>query len=102
MTQLAERLLDCLTTYRLPAKFFVDTMGLNNKSELRDLVHELRLNGYPVCSRTDKGGGYWLGSKEDIERTLADLKSRRNELNDIIAALERGQIDGQMEIKLEA
>ena len=102
MTYMAKRLLQHLSDRPQRAKALLYMIGLDpihDGAKLRDLVHELRLNGYPVCARTNKGGGYWLSNK-DIKLTIADLKSRRNELNDIIRALECGPIDGQIDMSM--
>ena len=94
------KLLNALTHEPQKATDLMYVVGLNSSSDLRELVHRLRLLGYPVCSRTKCGGGYWLGNEDDKNRTLADLKSRRREINDVICALERGPIEGQIEVKL--
>ena len=100
LSDLAKDLRDTLTDEPQSARELKDKLGLRTGSELRDLVDELRANGYPVCSRTTQGGGYWYGNAADIGRTIADLKSRRRELSDVIAALERGPLYGQMEVSL--
>lgn len=100
MSELAERLLEVLSDKPQGAGDIMSLIGVDTKSDLRGLIHELRLNGYPVCSKTHDGGGYWLGNDEDKARTLADLKSRRAKISEIITALENGPINGQMEASI--
>lgn len=99
MTTLSLQLLELLTDKPQKADEIVDMLSLSGSSELRKLVHELRKNGYPVCSRKDNGGGYWLGNKAETERTLADLKSRLKELSEVIDGMEKGVDIGQMEVR---
>lgn len=102
MTYMAKRLLQHLTNRPQRAKALLYMIGLDpihDGAKLRALVHELRVNGYPVCSQTKGGGGYWI-SEKDIGHTIADLKSRRIELDEVIYALERGPIDGQIDMSM--
>lgn len=95
MSDIAKRLLEVLTDEPKRADEIMDVTGIANKAALRVYVHELRLAGYPICSRTDNGGGYWLGTDKDKERTIANLQSRKMELIKVIKALENGPIEGQ-------
>lgn len=54
-------------------------------SELRKIIHGLRLKGYPVCSDHN---GYWLGDEDDIRRTIRHMRSRMHKINDAVMALE--------------
>lgn len=100
ISYMAWRLFGVLTHEPLGAGEIMLLTGIKTKAQLRLLVHELRLAGYMVCSRTENGGGYWLGNEADRARTVADLKSRRNKISEVITALERGPLDGQEVIEL--
>ena len=103
MTYMAKILLEHLNKRPQRAKNLLFMLGLdprNDGPKLRALVHELRVNGYPVCAQTNNGGGYWLGSRQDVDKTIADLKSRIAKLNDAVRILEHCQVDGQMDVRV--
>lgn len=48
--------------------------GMKNSSHVREVVHELRIKGIPVCSSSD---GYWLGQTDDeITKCIGRLTAR--------------------------
>lgn len=53
---------------------------------IRDHIRSLRLMGYPICSYSHSKG-YWLGDREDIEKTIAEHRSRVEAEFELIAAL---------------
>jgi len=95
MKEIEERLLEVLTNEPKSAREIMDLTGIPSKSDLRRHINSLRLQGHLICSRTNDGGGYWLGNQQDRERTIASLQSRKLELIKVIQALKRGPIDGQ-------
>lgn len=52
---------------------------------VRAMVHALRLQGYPICS--NKCGYYIASSPAEINNTITSIRSRVNEMTDVIAAL---------------
>lgn len=45
--------------------------------QLRRAIRRLRLDGYPVCSTTQRGGGYWIGENaEELTTFLSSMDSR--------------------------
>lgn len=42
---------------------------------LRGVIRSLRGKGFPICS-TPHNGGYWLGTGDDVVRTIRQLQSR--------------------------
>lgn len=61
---------------------------------IRRAASELRKSGYPICSNSDSKG-YWLGNKEDVARTVADLRSRAYDLLRTADKMEGIEIEGQ-------
>lgn len=100
MTTLSEELLQMLTNKPQRAEDLKDMMGVD-KPSLRTLVHELRCNGYPVCSKTNDGGGYWLGDDQEKAKVLASMKERVKHQVDAIQGMERGPLEGQMEVEID-
>lgn len=58
-------------------------------ADVRRYVHALRIKGVPICSSSRKSSGYWIGSKEEIEETIAHLKSRIHAMREVVNALEK-------------
>lgn len=55
-------------------------------AEVRAMVHQLRLEGVPICSSRN---GYWMAhSKADVRQTINHFKSRIREMEDVVQALE--------------
>lgn len=67
--------------------------------EVRRAVKELREHGYNIASSSDKKG-YWIGTEEDRQRTINELRSRARRLEQTAAALEKGVDIGQLEVAL--
>lgn len=57
--------------------------------QIREAVAELRKRGYPICSDSGRAGYYY--NPDHIEHTIAELKSRAEELFETARALERGR-----------
>ena len=57
--------------------------------KVRDAVNELRKQGHPIISTTDKIPGYWY-EPNDIGVIIGDYQSRIVDMSDTIRALQRG------------
>ncbi len=55
-------------------------------SEIRGIIHELRLSGHPIAS--DSNGYYMAESIEELDHTIAQLKSRGNKIFEVARKLE--------------
>lgn len=54
-------------------------------NQIRECVNELRCNGVPVCS--GRSGYYIAESKDELNRTIAQLNSRVSQINKAIKGL---------------
>ena len=97
MTELAERLRDELKAYPQTRDKLTYILNTNDRA-LRQAVNELRKEGVPVCSNSGVSG-YWIGNNEDIQHTVADLKSRAYDLLAQANGME-GELAGQVEWRL--
>lgn len=68
-----------------------------NGAEVREIVRSLRRKGYPICSGSK---GYWLGDREEIAHTIAQLRSRGTDMLETARAMEAMEVDGQLEAVL--
>ena len=69
----------------IKVKEVADRIGINPRI-VRQLVQELRLEGYPICSTTYDG--YWLTKNlSDIQDTIIKLQRQYKTLGDTIDAL---------------
>lgn len=67
--------------------------------EVREIITALRKEGYPICS-SSAFGGYWIGSPEEIKRTIAEYRARGIECLNTAMVMELNmEIDGQEEIE---
>lgn len=88
---------DYIPTGREKAIKTSDLQQLTNSSrrELRQTVRSARLQGILICSDTqsDESGrkpGYFLPEcREDVERTIRQMKSREQEIRKVRKALEK-------------
>lgn len=66
---------------------------------IRLAVRDLRRQGHPICSESGQGIK-WPESRQDVEKTIAELRSRVADLNETAAALERGSVKlfGQQQV----
>lgn len=92
----AEVILEELDTTGVPltSKYFAEVFKMRGH-EVRVAVSELRSKGFLVCSSR---GGYWLATNvEDIDRTIAHLKSRRDKIDKALNGLRgnRHNVGGQ-------
>ena len=53
---------------------------------IREMVNELRSAGVPICS--DRNGYYIAKSREELDRTIVQLKSRVKKIQSAIDGLE--------------
>ena len=61
---------------------------------LRDIIRELRRLKVPICSRSGRGGGYWIATSPcQIADTVASMRGRIDEELATIAALEQTQLE---------
>lgn len=73
-------------------------MSLHDR-EVRELIKELREEGYPICS-SSACSGYWIGTPKEAERTIAEYRARGNKCFKTAMMMERlMQEQGQMEVK---
>lgn len=56
--------------------------------QIREMVHRLRVNGYPICSGEE--GYYYAETRKDVERTLNSLRSRYNSILNAYNGLHNG------------
>lgn len=91
-----QELLDILTDRPQKSYILERELGVSGV-EIREAVRELRRKGYPICSGTN---GYWIGSKSEIEHTIAQLRSRGTDMLETANAMEAMQLNGQLEVLL--
>ncbi len=89
----ADRLLSILTIRPQSRRVLAERLHTSDRG-LRKAVMELRKRGYPVCSNSH-ADGYWIGTKEDVRRTVAEYRRRANESLLIARKMEQWQLDGQ-------
>lgn len=65
----------------------VREMGMEDRA-VRDIITFARLQGQPICSRSDRKG-YWIGDEYDVGRLVKDYRCRAKSLNAIADALEQ-------------
>lgn len=56
-------------------------------SELRDIIHELRLSKHPIAS--DSEGYYIARSEQELQHTKAQLMSRATKIMEVVKALDK-------------
>ena len=61
--------------------------GLTGR-QLRNLIQEIR-EDYPIVSREDEGGGYWLGNSDDIQNFIDRILSRKRRYEKTIRVMKR-------------
>ena len=59
-------------------------------SEVREMVHYLRVNSFPICSGNK---GYYYGTHNDVEETINHLQERRNSIDQVIIGLRKSLIE---------
>ena len=59
-------------------------------SEVREMVHYLRVNSFPICSGSK---GYYYGTQNDVEETINHLQERRNSIDQVIIGLRKSLIE---------
>lgn len=92
---LEDKILTVLANAAVPIKSRqIETANNVSGAEVREAVRVLRRKGYPICSGSC---GYWIGDKEEIEHTIAQLKSRGTDMLETARAMENMQINGQLE-----
>lgn len=69
---------------RITAKQISECLGLEG-SEIRTLIHNLRLEGYPIGSDND---GYWICTDaSELNGTINQLASRMHRISEVRDAL---------------
>ena len=48
--------------------------------KIRDIVNELRCDGYPICS--DENGYYYAANKKEVMRSISQLNSRIEKISE--------------------
>lgn len=91
------RLLSILIEGKKSRQELAHRMGMSDR-DVRDLISRMRKDGFPICS-SSSGGGYWIGSPDEIKRTIAEYRARGHEcLNTAIAMEINLEMPGQMEV----
>ena len=73
------RVLSCLAegeSNAISTQSLMDYTGLSRRM-LQQVVHELRLSGHLICSRTVRGGGYWLAASQTELQAFVGSMDRR-------------------------
>lgn len=97
MRKTADRLLELISS-KPKNKYLLAEMLNCSERDIREAVHELRNRGINIVSNS-QNKGYWLGTEEDKEKTIRELRSRANSLLKTACALEKGEDIGQMVMK---
>ena len=66
--------------------YFFVTKTSSKGTMIREMVNELRSAGVPICS--DRNGYYIAKSREELDRTIVQLKSRVKKIQSAIEGLE--------------
>lgn len=74
-----DRVLSCLATGEQNAvttEALIQRTGLDRRT-VRRAIHDLRLQGVLICSRTNQGGGYWIAADTaDLQRFVRSMDRR--------------------------
>ena len=88
LTNEEQNLLSLLSVGEENAKTMKELRGINSR-DMRFLVSELRVKGYPICSGHK---GYWLGKDlDELNRTINNISSRRFEMGRVVNGLKKSQ-----------
>ena len=61
---------------------------------VRDIVHDLRKEGYPIASAVHKPYGFFIPeTREEVNECTAQIKSRIREMSSMCQALEKSFMD---------
>lgn len=91
------RLLSILIEGKKSRQELARRMGMSDR-DVRDLISRMRKDGFPICS-SSSGGGYWIGSPDEIKRTIAEYRARGHECLKTAIAMEINlEMSGQMEV----
>ena len=91
------RLLSLLIEGKKSRQELARRMGMSDR-DVRDLISRMRKDGFPICS-SSSGGGYWIGSPDEIKRTIAEYRARGYECLKTAIAMEINlEMPGQMEV----
>lgn len=88
------RVLSCLAEGECNAvttQYLMDRTGLSRRM-LQQAIHELRLSGALICSRTDQGGGYWLAASQTELQAFVGSMDRRGKATFAAASAARKAI----------
>ncbi len=64
-----------------------------NERSIRAAIRDLRLIGIPICSNCSsnrESGFFYPRSRQEAKHTLANIKSRRQALDELTRAIEAG------------
>lgn len=73
------RVLSCLSEGEqnaISTESLTQKTGLNRRA-LQQAIHDLRMQGHLICSRTDRGGGYWISGDQTELQTFVGSMDRR-------------------------
>lgn len=91
------RLLSILIEGKKSRQELARRMGMSDR-DVRDLIFRMRKDGFPICS-SSSGGGYWIGSPDEIKRTIAEYRAQGHECLKTAIAMEINlEMPGQMEV----
>ena len=62
---------------------------------LRREVRRLRMEGFPICSNSQKGG-YWLAEGEDLKHLIHDLEHRGLSCLEAARKIRQRELKGQV------
>lgn len=66
----------------ITAKELARKAGFATVRDLQSNIHDLRVNGEVICSKTDHPAGYYIpDTKEELERFCKSMNSRSREIS---------------------
>lgn len=87
-----ERLLNALTGTHYDLRLSRESAAaiVGNDREAREVIHDLRLKGYAICSDSRIGGYYLAMNEAEIVPFISDIESRIKELYAVKKAVKKG------------
>lgn len=74
----------------ITAKELARKAGFATVRDLQSNIHDLRVNGEVICSKTDHPAGYYIPNTiEELERFCKSMNSRSREINLAVQAAEK-------------
>jgi len=88
----------------IPRARLAYAVGVSDR-KLRDMIHELRMGGYPIGSSSAVCGYYWIDTPEEKAATIRDLKAHAFQTLAVMNRLEKKPLyiaaEKAMQIELE-